>query len=41
MSFTLSKSGDISIMAVEGQLVVGNRQELKQMMLDALETWRA
>lgn len=37
MSFTITKQGDVSIVEVDGQLIVGNRQELKQKMLDALE----
>ena len=37
MSFTITKQGDISIVEIDGQLIVGNRQELKQKMLDELE----
>ncbi|MEO6864027.1 MAG: STAS domain-containing protein [Gemmatimonadaceae bacterium] len=37
MSFTLKKSGDVVVVDVEGQLIVGNRQELKQKVLDELE----
>jgi len=37
MSFTLKKSGDVVVFDVEGQLIVGNRQELKQKVLDELE----
>jgi anti-sigma B factor antagonist len=37
MSFTLRKSGDVVVVDVEGQLIVGNRQELKQKLLDELE----
>lgn len=37
MSFTASKHGDITIIEIEGQLIVGNRQALKQMVLDDLE----
>ena len=37
MSFQVSKSGDVSLIEVEGQLIVGNRQELKQQVLDQLE----
>lgn len=37
MSFTLKKNGDVVIVDVEGQLIVGNRQELKQKVLDELE----
>ena len=38
MSFSLKKdkSGAV-VVAVDGQLIVGNRQELKQKVLDALE----
>jgi anti-sigma B factor antagonist len=37
MSFTLKKTGDAVVVDVEGQLIVGNRQELKQKVLDELE----
>ncbi|MEO8946651.1 MAG: STAS domain-containing protein [Gemmatimonadaceae bacterium] len=37
MSFTLKKEGDVVVVDVEGQLIVGNRQELKQKVLDDLE----
>ncbi|HEU4989905.1 MAG: STAS domain-containing protein [Gemmatimonadota bacterium] len=37
MSFTIAKQGDVSIVAIDGQLIVSNRQELKQKMLDELE----
>ncbi len=37
MSFTITKQGDVSIVEVDGQLIVGNRQELKQKMLEALD----
>ncbi|MEO7043254.1 MAG: STAS domain-containing protein [Gemmatimonadaceae bacterium] len=37
MSFTLKKIGDAVVVDVEGQLIVGNRQELKQKVLDELE----
>lgn len=37
MSFTIAKSGDVTVVEVEGQLIVGNRQELKQRVLDELE----
>lgn len=37
MSFTIAKSGEITLVEVEGQLIVGNRQELKQRVLDELE----
>lgn len=37
MGFQVTKSGGVSIVDVEGQLIVGNRQELKQKVLDELE----
>ena len=37
MSFSVSKNGDVTIVEVEGQLIVGNRQDLKQKVLDELE----
>lgn len=37
MSFQMSKNGDVSLIEVEGQLIVGNRQELKQQVLEQLE----
>ena len=38
MGFTVRKNdADVVIVAVDGQLIVGNRQELKQKILDALE----
>src|SRR3954465_10130469 len=37
MSFTIKKEGDVIVVDVEGQLIVGNRQELKQKVLDELE----
>ena len=37
MSFSVSNRGDVCIVEVEGQLIVGNRQELKQKILDELE----
>ena len=37
MSFTIRKMDDITIVEVEGQLIVGNRQELKQRVLDECE----
>ena len=37
MSFTVSTRGDVCIVEVEGQLIVGNRQELKQKILDELD----
>jgi anti-sigma B factor antagonist len=37
MAFTLSRQGDITVVDVDGQLIVGNRQDLKQRVLDELE----
>ncbi len=37
MSFQVSKNGEVSLIEVEGQLIVGNRQELKQQVLEQLE----
>src|SRR5499426_743644 len=37
MNFAIAKNGDVITVAVEGQLIVGNRQELKQKVLDELE----
>jgi len=37
MGFRLEKSGDVTVVDVEGQLIVGNRQELKQRVLEELE----
>jgi anti-sigma B factor antagonist len=37
MSFTIKTEGEITVVEVEGQLIVGNRQELKQKVLDELE----
>jgi anti-sigma B factor antagonist len=37
MSFQVSRDGDITLIEVEGQLIVGNRQELKQQVLEQLE----
>ena len=38
MSFETSKKDDVLIVDVDGQLIVGNRQELKQTVLDQLES---
>ncbi|MCH1570819.1 MAG: STAS domain-containing protein [Longimicrobiales bacterium] len=38
MSFQVSKVNDVTLIEVEGQLIVGNRQELKQGVLDKLES---
>src|SRR5688500_19993343 len=37
MSFSIKKQDDVVVVDVEGQLIVGNRQELKQKVLDELE----
>ena len=37
MSFSIKKDNDVVVVDVEGQLIVGNRQELKQKVLDELE----
>lgn len=37
MSLHVSKSGEVVVIEVEGQLIVGNRQELKQKVLDEAE----
>lgn len=37
MSFAMHREGDILVVDVEGQLIVGNRQELKRKVLDELE----
>jgi anti-sigma B factor antagonist len=37
MSFTMTKHVAVVVVDVEGQLIVGNRQELKQKVLDELE----
>ena len=37
MSFTLRKVGNATVVDVDGQLIVGNRHELKEMVLDELE----
>ena len=37
MSFTVKKHADVTILEVEGTLIVGNRQELKQKVLEHLE----
>jgi len=38
MSFTISKQADVTIVEVDGQLIVGNRQELKQRVMDEFES---
>jgi anti-anti-sigma factor len=37
MGFEVQKSGDVLVVDVDGQLIVGNRQELKQRVLEELE----
>ena len=37
MAFQVIKENDVTVVAVEGQLIVGNRQELKQKVLEELE----
>src|SRR2546423_11694005 len=37
MSFSIKKQGEVVVVDVEGQLIMGNRQELKQKALDELE----
>lgn len=37
MGFQVSQSGEVTLVEVEGQLIVGNRQELKQQVLERLE----
>jgi len=37
MGFHVERTDDVAIINVEGQLIVGNRQELKQKVLEELE----
>lgn len=37
MAFLVKREGEITVIDVEGQLIVGNRQELKQRVLDEVE----
>lgn len=37
MGFEVSKQDDVTIVDVDGQLIVGNRQELKQKVLEQLD----
>lgn len=37
MSFSLERTDDVAVVTVDGQLVVTNRQEFKQAILDAVE----
>jgi len=36
MGFQVERQGGVTVVDVDGQLIVGNRQELKQMVLDQL-----
>ncbi|MEE8147699.1 MAG: STAS domain-containing protein [Longimicrobiales bacterium] len=38
MGFQVTKSDGVTVVVVEGQLIVGNRQELKQKVLEELES---
>ena len=38
MAFSVTKQDGVTIVDVEGQLIVGNRQELKQKVLEQLES---
>jgi anti-sigma B factor antagonist len=37
MTFVVTRDSDVTVIDVQGQLIVGNRQELKQKVLDELE----
>ena len=37
MAFTVRKQGGVLVIDVDGQLIVGNRRDLKQRVLDALD----
>jgi len=37
MGFEVTQNGEITLVEVEGQLIVGNRQELKQQVLEQLD----
>lgn len=37
MAFHVSREGEVTVVDVDGQLIVGNRQELKQAVLKELE----
>ena len=37
MSFEVRKQNEVTVIDVEGQLIVGNRQELKQKVMEELE----
>ncbi|MDP2955294.1 MAG: STAS domain-containing protein [Longimicrobiales bacterium] len=38
MGFQVSRKGGVTLVEVEGQLIVGNRQELKQKVLEHLDS---
>ena len=38
MGFQVTQNDDVTLVDVEGQLIVGNRQELKQKVLEELES---
>jgi len=38
MAFEVTEKGGVTIIDVEGQLIVGNRQELKQKVLEKLDS---
>jgi anti-sigma B factor antagonist len=37
MGFRVSRNGEVTLVEVDGQLIVGNRQELKQKVLEQLD----
>ncbi len=37
LGFSVSREGGVTVVEVEGQLIVGNRQELKHLVLEELE----
>jgi anti-sigma B factor antagonist len=37
MGFRVEREGDVTVVEVDGQLIVGNRQELKQRVLEQLD----
>ena len=37
MAFLVTREGDVTVIDVDGQLIVGNRQELKQRVLEEVE----
>ncbi len=37
MGFTVATQGDVTIVEIDGTLIVGNRQEFKQKVLDELD----